>query len=333
MPRLPSNPLRRFRRNRQANNSAGVVEPETIAATITAIGNSCGGCCHICGCLGAKSYRKHCNDDDGSVLTADTTLSGASFLNVPYRDEVSPCEDIGYIIGDAAVCLLDGFATIMHCCDGMMAKPVKSERSFCVTWGPDEVFHLDEALKTTQTANKTRILETKDDDLIADEGKINNRNNQADDTSKASVQSVHLNTGWQSFESEEFKVTPDGVNAWKNDEPEHAEPEQQMIEAAFEANFSDLSSFVNTTEFNIEDASVQLPNTTATGTPSRDGPSRDGGKKPRSCACCGKSNKKDNPIKLKICSRCKTTYYCSAECQKLDWHFDHKNKCRPQILL
>ena len=213
----------------------------------------------MCGCMDTKSYRKKCNDDDGSVLTADTTLSGASLVSGPYRDEVSPCEDLGYMIGDAAVCLLDGFATIMNCCDGIMVTPVKKERSCFVTWGPDEVFHLDELTETTQTANKKRFVERKDDDQIAgrDTGK-----NQAVNTSKVNVQPVHANTVWENFESEEFEVTSESVDIWKNDKPEHAEPEhtgpeQKMIEAAFEADFSDFSSFVSTPEVNIEDASVK----------------------------------------------------------------------------
>jgi len=278
--------------------------------------------------MSAKSCRKNFHDDDGSVLTADTTVSGASVVSGPFRDEVSPCEDLGYMVRDAAVCLLDGFATIMNCCDGMMVTPVKKDRSCCVTWGPDEVFHLDELKETAN--KKTRLVERKDDDLI---GGKDTGNNHAVNTSKANVQSVHANTVWENFEYEELEVTSESVDIWKNDrpeqtDPEHAEHEQKMIETAFEADFSDFSSFISTPEVNIEDPSVKSSNTTATGKPPCNGK-----REPRSCACCGKSNKKEAPIKLKICSRCKTTYYCSAECQKVDWHYGHKNKCRAQILL
>ncbi|KAL7484200.1 hypothetical protein ACHAW6_009841 [Cyclotella cf. meneghiniana] len=331
MPRLPLNPFRRFRRNRQADNSTGVVELETIAVATTALGDRCGGCCHMCGCMGAKSYRKNYYEDDGSVLTADTTLSGASILSGPFRDEFSPCEDLGFMIGSAAVCLLDGFATLMNCCDGMMVTPVKKERSCFVTWGPDEVFQINELTETTQRAHKkARQVERTDDDQI---GSRDMGNNQAINTSKTNVQSVHANTAWENFESQEFEVTSESVDIWKNDEPEHTDPEhsrpeQKMIEAAFVADFSDFSSFISTPEIDIEDPSVKSSSTAATGKPPCNGK-----QVPRSCACCGKRNKKEAPIKLKICSRCKTTYYCSAQCQKVDWHYGHKNKCRAQILL
>jgi hypothetical protein len=77
-----------------------------------------------------------------------------------------------------------------------------------------------------------------------------------------------------------------------------------MIEAAFSSDFSDFSSFVAPPDNSIEDASVKSSNTNASNTSN--------GKKKRACACCGKCNKKDTPVKLKMCSRCKTTYYCSS---------------------
>ncbi|KAL3811015.1 hypothetical protein ACHAXA_010276 [Cyclostephanos tholiformis] len=49
----------------------------------------------------------------------------------------------------------------------------------------------------------------------------------------------------------------------------------------------------------------------------------------RSCAWCGlgESNAK-NVKKLKLCSACQTTYYCSSECQSKDWSHGHSEKCQ-----
>jgi hypothetical protein len=49
----------------------------------------------------------------------------------------------------------------------------------------------------------------------------------------------------------------------------------------------------------------------------------------RSCAWCGLggSNTKDVK-KLKVCSACKSTYYCSSECQSNDWIDGHANACQ-----
>ena len=42
------------------------------------------------------------------------------------------------------------------------------------------------------------------------------------------------------------------------------------------------------------------------------------------CACCGKTK---NEIKLMCCSRCRTFFYCSKECQKNHWRAGHKSDC------
>jgi len=43
---------------------------------------------------------------------------------------------------------------------------------------------------------------------------------------------------------------------------------------------------------------------------------------PKKCFVCGENN-----IPLKICSRCRFAFYCSAECQKKDWMW-HKLNCK-----
>ena len=45
----------------------------------------------------------------------------------------------------------------------------------------------------------------------------------------------------------------------------------------------------------------------------------------RLCRKCGNSNAFDN-VKLLACSRCKSAYYCSRECQLADWK-QHKSRC------
>ena len=42
------------------------------------------------------------------------------------------------------------------------------------------------------------------------------------------------------------------------------------------------------------------------------------------CQICGSKN-------AKCCSSCKSMYYCSKECQKLDW-YSHKKECREMSL-
>jgi hypothetical protein len=45
------------------------------------------------------------------------------------------------------------------------------------------------------------------------------------------------------------------------------------------------------------------------------------------CKQCGKGGRGDaNNIKLQQCSRCRTVWYCSKECQQSNWR-DHKSKC------
>eukprot|EP01084_Bolivina_argentea_P098476 176982_1 len=41
--------------------------------------------------------------------------------------------------------------------------------------------------------------------------------------------------------------------------------------------------------------------------------------------CC---NKDLVECKMKLCSQCKVTYYCSRRCQKKDWKYFHRNICR-----
>ena len=51
--------------------------------------------------------------------------------------------------------------------------------------------------------------------------------------------------------------------------------------------------------------------------------------KPRSCAWCGLGGSigKDSN-KLKLCSACQSTYYCSSECQSKDWINGHSETCQ-----
>ena len=43
------------------------------------------------------------------------------------------------------------------------------------------------------------------------------------------------------------------------------------------------------------------------------------------CACC---EEKRADVRFLACGRCKTTFYCSAACQKQDWP-QHKQTCQP----
>lgn len=238
-------------------------------------------------------------------MTADTTLSGAS------ARPISPCEDLGYIVSDAAVTLFDGFAAILNCCNGIIVKPShRDERSCCttVTWGPDEVRYMEDvteemSLPEEPVREKKRLAKMKKSD------------SQVDRDRSPSPE-------WENFDH--FVVNQEDIEVWNNDTEEN----QRMIEAAFSSDLSTFSSFVAAPDdVTIEDASVKSSNSHASNT------SGSCKKKIRSCACCGKINKKETPVKLKICSRCKTTFYCSLECQRVDWHYGHKNKCRAQVLL
>ena len=49
----------------------------------------------------------------------------------------------------------------------------------------------------------------------------------------------------------------------------------------------------------------------------------------RSCAWCGlRGNNTKDDKKLKLCSACQSTYYCSSECQSKDWTNGHAETCR-----
>lgn len=49
------------------------------------------------------------------------------------------------------------------------------------------------------------------------------------------------------------------------------------------------------------------------------------------CAWCKKGGKTNPDLveKLKLCSRCQATYYCSPECQSKDWAKGHATSCQP----
>ena len=45
------------------------------------------------------------------------------------------------------------------------------------------------------------------------------------------------------------------------------------------------------------------------------------------CSACGKHGNKAGPDAVKACSRCKSVFYCDAECQRADWSA-HKKACK-----
>ncbi|KAK7039541.1 MYND-type domain-containing protein [Favolaschia claudopus] len=45
---------------------------------------------------------------------------------------------------------------------------------------------------------------------------------------------------------------------------------------------------------------------------------------------CAKCSKSDQDTSFQRCSRCKTTIYCSQDCQKADWKL-HKTRCSPPL--
>jgi hypothetical protein len=45
----------------------------------------------------------------------------------------------------------------------------------------------------------------------------------------------------------------------------------------------------------------------------------------RTCAKCGKSASVDTP--LHRCGGCRAVYYCSRECQAIEWKASHKVAC------
>lgn len=231
----------------------------------------------------ATKPRKRHHYDDGSVNTADTTLSG--------RSTASPCEDLGYLIGDAAVTLLDGFAAVMNCCNDLIIKPNHSSgRSCCttVTWGPDEVRYMEE--ETSLNAEEAQSSNMRLVEMKSGNDHLHERERSP-------------SPEWENFDHFE----QESIEVWSNDT--ETEEQQKMIDAAFSADFSDFSSFIANPDVSIEETSVKSSNTNTS--------SFSTGKKKRACTCCGKSNKKESPVKLKVCSRCKTAFYCSAECQKV----------------
>ncbi|KAL7486202.1 hypothetical protein ACHAW6_012503 [Cyclotella cf. meneghiniana] len=50
----------------------------------------------------------------------------------------------------------------------------------------------------------------------------------------------------------------------------------------------------------------------------------------KQCARCGVTNEEANR-RMKICSRCKSAYYCSKDCQSKDWYNNHKMTCIPAL--
>ena len=277
-------------------------------------------------------------------MTAETSVSGTSTL-LHYTDEISPCEDLGLMACEAVTAVADGFSSLVNCCGGLFPKPTPNDpRSCCTTirWGPDEVHYMGEEGDATSLAGK------------ADSNTIQGANNDAA-CHKQQAHTITDEPEWENFDH--FQVNQDTVEIWNED----TEEKQQMINAAFSTDFSDFSSFVNPAESIQGEVSIQSFNTTDVSVKANhdaNGSVKPSSimdaetsqsksvenainestiiqqvKKKRACTCCGKTNKKDAPIKLKICSRCKTAYYCSAECQKVDWHYGHKDKCKAVVLL
>ena len=48
----------------------------------------------------------------------------------------------------------------------------------------------------------------------------------------------------------------------------------------------------------------------------------------QACDFCGKSLRELGVTTLKTCSRCKSAYYCTVDCQKRAWKAGHKHHCR-----
>ena len=44
------------------------------------------------------------------------------------------------------------------------------------------------------------------------------------------------------------------------------------------------------------------------------------------CAACGSFE--GITLKHKVCSNCKSVYYCSQECQRVHWKNGHKEQCK-----
>ncbi len=49
------------------------------------------------------------------------------------------------------------------------------------------------------------------------------------------------------------------------------------------------------------------------------------------CSGCNKKECEQQPfVKFKMCSRCRVPpYYCSRQCQKIDWNRRHRLQCEP----
>ena len=297
--------------------------------------------------------RKYCYDDDNSVMTADSSLSGGSSSHYrvdtrkyrndvrPYRDDISPCQDLGLMASEVAVALLDGFAGLMTCCDSLIVKPIlDDDRSCCtkITWGPDEVRYIDGELEdsslesktnnTTCLINKKECAEVKTSDIQEVEVSALERNSTPSiEHTKEGIEADHelkkeksTSPDWEVFDN--FEVNQENIEIWNDS----TEEQQKMIEAAFSANSGVFSSTIQPQESTTEDTSAKSSSTASSDADTK-------GKKKRACACCGKTSKKKAPVKLQVCSRCKTSFYCSAECQKVDWHNGHKDKCKSQVLL
>ena len=330
--------------------------------------------------------RKHRHDDDVSVMTADSSLSGGSSHyredtryyrddaryyrddTRPYRDDISPCQDLSLMASEAAVALLDGFAGLMACCDSLIVKPIlDDDRSCCtkITWGPDEVRYIDGELEDSslESTNTACLVKTKEgakakcDQQELEVNSLESNSTPSIVKAKEGAEANHepeeeksTSPEWEIFDH--FEVNQENIEIWNDNTDE----KQKMIEAAFSADLSVFPSSTQPTESTAEDTSAKSSNTTSsdasTNVPSSIQPAESTvedisaksssatssdastkGKKKRACACCGITNKKKAPVKLQVCSRCKTTYYCSAECQKEDWQSGHKDTCKAQVLL
>ena len=242
---------------------------------------------------------KKCEDDDSTDVSTVTD----------YRHDniVSTCDDFTHHIGDAALNFIDVFAACMSI--------------FHEDCGSDEAPKSKQG-KDTKEANKEKSngkpANVTASDLRDTRASLPEKPAPASASGRESPATVATVDSTESDENDfAFAETTGSSLASKNvgsasrKSPAGDTPDVERAEIEYDLeSFSFTSAKHVQTENNTDVVKAAEP------------------AKIKSCNCCGIAP--GNHVRLKLCSRCQSVYYCGAACQAQDWYGGHKNTCQPK---
>lgn len=243
------------------------------------------------------------NGDDRSINSTESTLTDGSSLR-SYELRNQACAEVGNFFGDAALCLLDGFANVLTIIHGDCAESSyewRDRREYC---GDNK--------RRQRGRSKSRRSKKKPEQYDAD---------------CMSKGDTTVSWGMNAFEGEDIdaKMVPENEGVSRDQHEAAVKNKNELVSESFECdsvgipetkplnkekarvqNASEIvdSSFNLFADFNTAEVLEQNETTVAkeveTITVEHAAAQKTTTK---SCACCGVSSTQERVVKLKICSR------------------------------